>query len=82
MFDLPQLGARCLFPLHGGGGLGRDVVHDAVHVFDFVADFGAHVLKKLGFKLEPICRHAVLAGDGAQPNHVRVRALIPLQFRV
>jgi len=32
------LGNKWLFPLDGRGGLGRDVVNDAVDPFDFVDD--------------------------------------------
>ena len=42
VFRLPQL-----FPLHGGGGLGGDVVADAVDVLDLTHDAAGDLIQQL-----------------------------------
>ena len=56
-----------LLPLHGGRGLGRDVVHHPVHVLHLVTDLRAHLLQKLGLELVPVRGHPVDRLDDEGP---------------
>lgn len=75
MYNAILLGS---FPLNRAGRLAGDVVHDAVHALDRVADLGGDVAQEVGLEGVPVGRHAVAAGHRTERDHIRVRALIAL----
>ena len=43
-----------------------------------VADFGRHILQKVGLEGVPVCCHAVTGCHRTQRNHMAMRSLVPL----
>ena len=55
-----------LFPLNGRGGLGGDVVDDAVDTLDLVDDAGADPVQKLVGEPCPVGGHEIVRPDGPE----------------
>ncbi len=66
--------AMCLLPLDRAGGLGGDVVDDAVDPLDLVDDPVAHPREDVVGDPRPVGSHRVLAGDGADGADLPVGA--------
>src|SRR5688572_4195569 len=63
-----------LLPFDRGGGLGADVVDDAVYALDFVDDAGADAGQHFVGEAAPVGRHEVVGIHAANGDHVFVGA--------
>ena len=52
-------GLKPLLPLNGARWLRCDVIHNAIHALDRVADASGDCTEECRLKLVPVCRHAV-----------------------
>ena len=59
-------------PLYCGGGLGRDVVADAVDALDLVDDAGGNAVQHVVGDAGPVGGHEVRRGDGPEGQGVVV----------
>lgn len=64
------LGSCTLLKLNRSGWLTCDVIHDPVHMADFVDDTTRDLLQNLPGDLCGLCRHKVDRVDGAQRDRV------------
>ena len=65
-----------LFPLYGGGGLGGDVVADAVDMLDLAHDAAGDLIQQLVGQAGPCSGHEVLRLHRPQCQRVVVGALV------
>ena len=65
-----------LFPLDRSGGLGGDIVHDAVYAGDLVYDTAGSLVEDVIRDARPVSGHKVARGDAAQREGVIVGAAV------
>ena len=64
------------FPLDRSGGLGGDIVHDAVYAGDLVYDTAGGLVEDVIRDARPVSGHKVARGDAAQRESVIVSAAV------